>query len=114
MSESDRPAPSGWMAVCETDEVFEGTGRRFELPGLPPIAVFNVAGSYHVTDDTCSHGSASLAEGWLEGDEIECPFHQGRFCVRTGEARTSPCELPIRVYRSKIDAGQVWIDPAAG
>jgi nitrite reductase/ring-hydroxylating ferredoxin subunit len=99
------------MFVCTKDEVFEGTGRRYELPGFPPIAVFNVDGEFFVTDDTCSHGNASLAEGWVEGDEVECPFHSGRFCVRDGRATAFPCELPIRTYRSRCEGERVMIEP---
>jgi nitrite reductase/ring-hydroxylating ferredoxin subunit len=104
------PAPgTSWTAICNTEDIFEGMGLRFERVDHPPLAVFNVAGSFHVTDDTCSHGNASLADGWLEGDEIECPFHQGRFCVRTGLATAFPAETPIRVYPSKVEEGQVWV-----
>ena len=48
-------------------------------------------------------------EGFLEGHEIECPFHQGRFDVRTGEATLAPCAEPIRSYPVKVEAGRVWI-----
>lgn len=111
MTENNQPDQATWLSVCPTDEVFEGMGRRYELPGLPALAVFNVAGDFHVTDDTCTHGDASLADGWLEGDEVECPFHQGRFCVRTGAAKTLPAHEPIRVYRCKVEDGQVLIQP---
>jgi nitrite reductase/ring-hydroxylating ferredoxin subunit len=110
MNETDSNDTSAWITVCEADDVFEGMGRRFEVPGLPALAVFNVAGSFHVTDDTCTHGDASLADGWLEGDEIECPFHQGRFCVRTGAAKTLPAHEPIRVYHCKLENGKVLIE----
>lgn len=100
---------SNWVRVCGADEVFEGMGVRYELEGHEPLAVFNVEGKFHVTADTCSHGNASLADGWLEGDQIECPFHQGRFCVRTGQALTMPAESAIRVYPSKLEDGQVFV-----
>ena len=111
-------APKGsaageWIAVCDTADVFEGVGRRYELAGYPPLAVFNVDGAFHVTDDTCTHGDASLADGWVEGDQVECPFHQGKFCVRTGEATAFPAEAPIRVFRSKVEDGRVLIEPPA-
>lgn len=103
------PEPGGWIALCETGEVFEGTGKRVEVAGYAPLAVFNVDGEFHVTDDTCTHGAASLADGWLEGDQVECPWHAGKFCVRTGEARAFPAESPIRVYACKVEDDRVFI-----
>ena len=103
--------PDGrWLDICDTGDVFEGTGRRYQIEGLPPLAVFNVDGQFHVTDDTCSHGDASLADGWLDGDQVECPFHAGRFCVRTGEATAFPAEVPIKVYPCRVEDGRVRID----
>ncbi len=103
-----------WTPLCDTGDVFEGMGVRREVPGYAPLAVFNVAGEFFVTDDTCSHGNASLADGWLDGDEVECPWHAGKFCVRTGEARAMPCDKPIRVYRAKVEDGKVWVGGEGG
>ena len=51
------------------------------------IAVFNVDGELFAIDDTCTHQDASLADGWLEGCEVECPLHASRFDLRTGGVR---------------------------
>lgn len=111
MSANATDRSEDWVYVCLKDDVFEGTGRRYEMPGFPPLAVFNVAGEIFVTDDTCSHGNASLSEGWVEGDEVECPFHSGKFCVRDGRPTAYPCELPIRTYRSRLDGERVLVEP---
>ena len=89
---------SALIKVCETTAVGDGEVLRVELEGLPPLAVYNAEGEFFVSDDTCSHGSASLAEGFLEGTEIECPWHSGTFCIRTGRPLTFPAVEPIRVY----------------
>ena len=46
------------------------------------IALYGVDGEVFATDNICTHGQARLCEGFLEGHEIECPLHQGRFDVR--------------------------------
>jgi nitrite reductase/ring-hydroxylating ferredoxin subunit len=68
--------------VCNISSVPAGGGLRVECAGLPTLAVFRVGEEYFVTDDLCTHGSASLSEGELIDFEIECPFHQGAFDVR--------------------------------
>ena len=97
------------IALIEADFVEPGTVLRVEVDGFPPLAVFNLDGVYFVCDDTCSHGQASLSEGTIEGDRIECPWHNGQFCIRTGAALTAPAVAPITVYPVTLKEGMVFI-----
>ena len=100
----------GWLALFEADFIEAGTPQRVLVDGLPPLAIFRIDDAFHVTDDTCTHGAASLAEGFVEGDEIECPWHSGRFCIRDGRATAMPAVEPIRVYKARVIDGQVCIE----
>ena len=64
-------------------------------------------GAVYAVDDTCTHHSARLSEGVLIGCEIECPMHQGRFDVTTGEATRRPARDPLATYPVEVVAGQV-------
>lgn len=97
--------------LCATDDVAEGGILKVEANGLT-VAVFNVAGAFYVTDDHCTHGPGSLSEGFLEGFEIECDFHQGHFDVRTGEITAPPPMVPIRTYPVVVDGDRVTIEAA--
>jgi nitrite reductase/ring-hydroxylating ferredoxin subunit len=98
------------LRLCLAADVADGEIRRVELEGHTPLAVYNVGGTLFVSDDTCSHGEASLSEGMLTEDgRIECPWHTGSFCLRTGEALTSPADVPIRVYPVALENGTVYI-----
>ncbi len=95
-------------------EVEPGGVRRVELPGLPPLAVFNLSGTYFVTDDTCTHGKASLSEGYVDGDTVECPWHGGRFAISTGKPTCLPAAEAIQVYPVVVVGDLVCIETAAG
>ena len=96
--------------LCNTTQVEAGTGLQVILQGYPPLAVFHLNnGEFHVTADTCTHGNASLADGELEGEEVECPFHAGSFNVKTGAACSAPCHIPLRIYPSVVENGQVFL-----
>ena len=82
---------------------------RVEAGGLV-LAVFNVSGTFFVTDDACTHGPGSLAEGYLDGEVVECNFHGGQFNVRTGEVVSPPCMVPVRSYPVSVEDGRVIID----
>ena len=73
------------------------------------IAIYRLGETFHATQDRCPHGDASLADGFVEGDEIECPLHQGRFCIRDGAARSGPVSEPITVYPTRVVDGAVYV-----
>jgi nitrite reductase/ring-hydroxylating ferredoxin subunit len=81
--------------ICPTCDVAEGSVKRFEV-GDNVIAVYNVGGTFYATDNECTHGAASLADGILEDDIIECTLHFGAFNVKTGEAVQAPCFTALR------------------
>jgi nitrite reductase/ring-hydroxylating ferredoxin subunit len=97
-----------WTYLCETAALVGFDGVRVEIADHPPLAVFKVGPSYYVTDDTCTHGAASLADGYLHGCEIECPYHSGRFDVRTGAATTFPCVDALAVYPAEVRNNAVY------
>jgi nitrite reductase/ring-hydroxylating ferredoxin subunit len=97
------------LKLCRADEVPVGGTMKVEAGGLT-VAVFNVDGAFYVTDDACTHGPGSLSEGCLEGDLIECNFHQGVFNVRTGEVAQPPCFVPVKTYTAVVDDGTVYIE----
>ncbi len=94
--------------LCRTDDVAEGEILRVEPDGLPPIAVYNVEGTFYATDDTCSHGEASLADGEIDGDRVECPFHGGFFEIATGAPAGAPCTEPIARYDVAVEDGAIY------
>ena len=96
------------VELCGADEVAEGAALKVETHGLI-LAVFNFDGAYYVTDDTCTHGPGSLSEGYIEGDVIECNFHNGQFNIRTGEVVSPPCMIPIKTYPASVENGKVVI-----
>lgn len=109
MTQPDTPVAAGEVRLCSVDEIEDDTPLRVEIEGHPPLAVCRSDGEFFVVDDTCSHGEASLSEGNLENGRIECPWHSGSFCLKTGQALTFPAITPIRVYPATVKDGAVFI-----
>lgn len=98
------------ITLCRREEVEAGKALRIEN-GQLVLAVFNLDGEFFVTDDACTHGPGSLSEGCIEGDIVECDFHNGAFNIRTGAVAAAPCMVPVKTYPVIIDAdGTVSID----
>jgi nitrite reductase/ring-hydroxylating ferredoxin subunit len=98
------------LRLCRTDEVPEGTPHRVSIEGYDPFCVYRVEGSFYVTDDTCTHGKASLAEeGDLSGFKIVCSWHDGAYDIRTGAVLQRPCIAPLRAYPVELQDDAVCI-----
>ena len=98
------------VTLCGAGEVGEDQPVRVERDGFA-YAVFRKGDEFFVTADQCTHGPGSLSEGAVVGDEIECPFHGGRFDLRTGAPTAPPCFEPVRVWTAHVVDGRICIDP---
>jgi naphthalene 1,2-dioxygenase system ferredoxin subunit len=74
------------------------------------IALYSVEGEVYASDNLCTHGHARLCNGFLDGYEIECPLHQGKFDVRSGAAVCAPVTEGIRTYPVRIEGDKVFLD----
>ena len=97
-----------WIKVAAVADVPEDGTLLVNL-GDEPVCLYNVGGRIFATHDTCTHGQASLADGFIEGEEIECPLHQGKFQIPSGKAVGVPCTEDIRTYAVKIDDGAILL-----
>jgi nitrite reductase/ring-hydroxylating ferredoxin subunit len=97
-----------WIEVAALDDVPEGGTLAVEAAG-ETICLYNLAGRIHATQDSCTHEEASLADGFLDGDCIECPLHQAVFHVPTGEVREPPATEDLRVYAVKVDGSAIFV-----
>lgn len=99
-----------WTRIADANAVEEGDCMPVELPGVPPLALFRHEGSYFVTDNVCTHATATLTDGFFEDGCIECPLHQGSFDVRTGKAQCAPVTEDIKVYPLRVEGDDLLAD----
>jgi len=97
-----------WIDAIARDAVPEGDVVGFVVSGRD-IAFYEVDGEVFATDNLCTHGAARLSDGFLEGNEIECPLHQGRYDVCTGKAMCAPLTEDIKTYPVKIENMRVML-----
>ena len=90
-----------FVRVADTAEIPEGFGKYVDVDG-EPVAIFHVDGNFYATSDVCTHEEASLSEGELEGEVVECPLHGARFNVRTGEVKSLPAVVRLKTYPVRI------------
>ena len=83
--------------------------KRYVINGKD-IAVAHIFGQFFAFDDTCSHAEVSLADGMLEGFEVECCAHGARFDIRSGAVKCLPATESIATYPVKREGDGVYVE----
>ena len=98
-----------FMTVATTTEIPVGQFKPVEVQGKR-LLICRTADGFYAVDDTCTHDDGPLADGWLDGNAIECPRHGARFDVTTGKVLCLPAALPIRSYAVKVEGDVVKVN----
>ena len=106
-------AEAGFVKVADVGELSPGDMKMVEV-GEEQILVVNVEGNIYACDDICSHAYASLSEGDLSGEEVECPLHGSAFNVTTGEVLTPPADEKVRTFEVRIEGQDILVGPPKG
>lgn len=97
-----------WLDACATDGIDEEDLITLNLGGKF-LAVYNTPEGFFATDGMCTHEDEPLGDGLVMDGVIECPLHQGRFCVRTGKALSAPAVSDLRTYETRVENGRVLV-----
>ena len=97
--------------VCSASELEQDTALRVEVDGVAICLVKDGEGEIHALGDLCTHGDISLADGFVEGESIECWAHGSAFSLTSGKPLNLPAYEPVPVYVVEIDGDDVLIDP---
>jgi naphthalene 1,2-dioxygenase ferredoxin component len=100
---------SRWIPLCKVDDPIAPHGNALEVEGRA-VALFMVDGCRYATSNICTHQLALMTDGYVEGEFVDCPMHQGRFHIPTGAPQGRPVTKPLRTYALRIEGDTVLID----
>jgi nitrite reductase/ring-hydroxylating ferredoxin subunit len=90
-----------WHKVAKVGDIAAGEIFGAEI-GDTSVALYNLDGTFYATDNICTHAFAMLSDGWVSGEEVECPLHGGRFEIKTGKALGDPVECDITTFPVRV------------
>jgi 3-phenylpropionate/trans-cinnamate dioxygenase ferredoxin subunit len=99
---------SEWVDAVDQNALADGEHVVIDVDGVD-VAVFKIDGRFYAIEDVCTHDGAEIASGELDGDEIICPRHGARFCVKTGEVKAPPAYEDIACFPVRIENGRVQV-----
>jgi len=97
-----------WIFACNADEIEDEEVLRFDHNDKT-FAIYNLGGSFYVTDGFCTHEQQHLADGIVMDGIIECPLHMGQFDIETGEALSGPVCINLNTYPIKNENGKLYL-----
>jgi 3-phenylpropionate/trans-cinnamate dioxygenase ferredoxin subunit len=97
-----------WHRVGSASAIAEGEAVEARMGDIA-LALCRINGEIFAIDDVCTHELALLSQGFVEGDEIECPLHQARFHIPTGRCLAPPADRDLRTYAVRVDGDDVFV-----
>lgn len=98
-----------FVKVAKVSNLKPGTAAAYGV-GNKTIAVFNVGGTLYAIDDECPHAGAPLSEGFVEGEEVECPWHAARFSLKTGACLCEPADENVASYAVRVTGDDLEVE----
>jgi nitrite reductase/ring-hydroxylating ferredoxin subunit/uncharacterized membrane protein len=104
-------APDDWRDVLASAELQEGVPVVVEDERVP-VLLLRLDGEVFAVQEWCPHAGGPLSEGKFDGDVVECPWHQSRFCLRDGAPLQGPASVPLRTFAVRDEGGRILIRPS--
>ena len=103
----------GLVKIGETKDIQSSQMKAVDVNG-ERVCVTNIEGKYYAIGNVCTHMGGPLAEGKLEGFEVQCPWHGSKFDVRTGKAVRPPAMREEPTYEVKVEDNNILIKSKNG
>jgi nitrite reductase (NADH) small subunit len=99
-----------FVPVAKVSNIAPGSAITVVIDGRE-IAVFNAGGTFYALDNTCPHQGGPLAEGWIEGLTVTCPWHA--WCFRLTDGKLSLGDLEgVDAFAVRVENGTVSVSRA--
>ena len=99
---------SGWTDIGSLAELEASSRLEADVDGYR-VRVAQVNGKLYAFEDRCTHDDSPFDDAPIEDNEIICPRHGARFCIRTGEALTAPAYEPTAKFPVRVENGVVQV-----
>lgn len=78
--------------------------------GDTEIGVYLVGSKVHAIEDVCPHAYALLSQGFVMGEEVECPLHGAMFNIASGKCTKEPGGRDLKVYPVKVEGERILLE----
>ncbi|WP_406655562.1 Rieske (2Fe-2S) protein [Methanolobus sp. ZRKC2] len=99
---------ASWVFAINENELGDGEKKPVLLESNA-ILLVRQEGNFYAMSNKCPHMGCPFSKGVLDGYTVECPCHDWKFDIKSGEFLTAP-EIKAPVYDTKVSDGQVFVN----
>ena len=99
---------SEWVDVVAENALAVGEHIVVDVDGVD-VVVFKLEDGFYALEDICTHDGTEIASGEFDGDEIICPRHGARLCIRTGKVKSAPAYEDIASLAVTVEQGRIKV-----
>lgn len=98
-----------WHDVAAAADVSDDTPVSVKV-GEREIGIFALNGKYYAIEDVCPHAYALLSQGFVDGDEVECPLHGAKFHIPSGKCTKEPGGRDLACFAVKREGDRLFVE----
>lgn len=100
--------PKAFTDVLAAEELLEGQPRVVKVRNVP-VLLLRHGGEVLAVQEWCPHLGGPLSKGPIDGDVVECPWHQSRFRLRDGAPVQGPAAVPLQTFEVREEGGRILV-----
>jgi len=97
-----------FVPVPEAESLDDRQTLRVEIDGQV-IAIAKLDGNFYAFQEFCTHRFGPLSEGGFEGFNVQCPWHNSCFDVRTGKVTNGPAKVDLKTFKVEKRDGKICV-----
>src|SRR6266705_1824782 len=97
-----------FIPVPEAERLQEKETLRAEIDGQV-ITIAKIDNHFYGFQEFCTHRFGPLSEGSFEGFNVQCPWHNSCFDVRTGKVTNGPAKVDLKTFKVEVRDGKICV-----
>jgi uncharacterized membrane protein/nitrite reductase/ring-hydroxylating ferredoxin subunit len=97
-----------FASIPEAERLGEKETLRVEING-EVITIAKIEDNLYAFQEFCTHRFGPLSEGDFNGFNVQCPWHNSCFDVRTGEVTNGPAKVNLKTFRVETRDGKIGV-----
>jgi uncharacterized membrane protein/nitrite reductase/ring-hydroxylating ferredoxin subunit len=89
---------AGFVPIPEAEQLGNGETLRVEIDKLV-MTIARIDNQLYAFQEFCTHRFGPLSEGSLHGFNVQCPWHNSCFDVRTGKVTNGPAKVDLKTFK---------------
>jgi uncharacterized membrane protein/nitrite reductase/ring-hydroxylating ferredoxin subunit len=103
-----RNGEATFVPVPEAEHLSNGETLRVEIENQV-MTIARIDNQLYAFQEFCTHRFGPLSEGSFHGFNVQCPWHNSCFDVRTGKVTNGPAKVDLKTFKIETRDGKVGV-----